>query len=420
MKIAYLTQSFPPMISGASLVVQHLAQGMAARRHDVLVIAASDTGKPYFTQEPGLKIVRLQSLPNPSRANQHFISWAYSDILYELKPFAPEVIHLHDTLTVGLAGIIVGKKLGVPIAVTTHTLPWFVSNYLPDLPGLRVGAENILWKYCRWLHHQTQHFISPTPTTAKTIEVYAGFRPAVISNGMDLDRFHFHPVDTAQRNHLCQRFALNPVHPIILHVGRLDTDKQVNLVIQAAAKTMHNSDAQLLIVGDGQQREKLIQLAEWYGIRERSHFSGFVQPANELPDLYRIASVFVTGSTNETQGLVLLEAMASGLPVVAFRATCFPEIIHDGVNGYLVPPKDADAMAQRLADILQHLALARQMGAEGRKLAEQHSRSRSLDRHEALYQILCDQQVPENKVEVSLFPNGRGLRNSISKNSRSY
>ena len=393
MKIAFLTQSYPPMISGAALVVQHLAQGMAARGHEVLVIAASDTGRGYFTQEPGLKMVRLQSTPNPSRANQHFISWAYADILYELRTFAPDVIHLHDSLSVGLAGILAGKKLGVPLALTTHQLPWFVSAYLPDVPGLRKGVENALWQYCRWLHRQTDQFISPTPTTAKVIEEHAGFRPVALSNGMDLDRFSPQPLEPAKRLHLCQRFGLDPERPVILHVGRLDMDKQVNLVVQAAAKAMHNSVAQLLVVGDGQLRERLIELAEWYGIGDRSHFPGFVQPTDELPNIYRMATVFVTGSEIETQGLVVLEAMGSGLPVVAVRATCVPEIVHDGINGYLVPPKDVDAMAKHLVDVLCDRACARQMGLEGRQIAEQHSRPRSLDRHETLYQMLCGEKV---------------------------
>jgi glycosyltransferase involved in cell wall biosynthesis len=171
-------------------------------------------------------------------------------------------------------------------------------------------------------------------------------------------------------------------------------------VLRAAAKAMHNSDAQLLIVGDGQQRKSLIQLAGWSGIEERSRFPGFVQHTDELPDIYRLAAVFVTGSEIETQGLVLLEAMASGLPVVAVRATCIPESIHHGINGYLIAPKDVDAMAQRLVDVLRDPARARYMGLEGRRLAEQHSHPRSLDRHESLYQALCEQFLPgANRVK---------------------
>lgn len=391
MKIAYLTQSYPPMISGAALVVQHLAQGMVARGHDVLVLAASDQGRSYTTETPCLRIVRLPAVPNPSRANQHFIGWAYSRIYHELQAFNPDVIHLHDALTVGLAGLQAGKKLGIPTALTTHQLPWFVSAYLPAWAGLREKVEGTLWKYCKWLNKQTDQFIAPTPTIAKVIEARIGSHPVVISNGMDLERFTPQPLSPAEREHLCVRFGLDPARPIILHVGRLDADKQVNLVVQAAAKAMRHTNAQLLVIGDGQQHARLVQLSAWRGMQARCHFPGFVQPGDDLAAIYRMASVFVTASEIETQGLVLLEAMASGVPVVAVRATCVPELVQERVNGYLVAPKDVDMLAERIVEVLETPARAREMGLAGRQIAEQHARVRSFDRHEALYQALCGQ-----------------------------
>lgn len=398
MKIAYLTQSYPPMISGAALVVQHLAQGMVARGHEVLVLAASDEGRGYTTETPWLRVVRLPALPNPSRANQHFIGWAYAHIYRELQAFNPDVIHLHDALTVGLAGLWVGKKLGVPTAFTTHQLPWFVSTYLPDWAGLREKTENILWQYCRWLNARTDQFIAPTLTIAKVIEARIGSHPVVISNGMDLERFTPQPLSPTERERLCARFGLDPARPVILHVGRLDADKQVNLVIQAATKAMHHTDSQLLVIGDGQQRARLVELAEWRGMEARCFFPGFVQPGDDLAAIYRLASVFVTASEIETQGLVLLEAMASGVPVVGVRATCVPELVQEGVNGYLVAPKDVDALAERMVEVLENPARAREMGLAGRQIAEQHARARSFDRHEALYQALSGQSVCQSSA----------------------
>jgi len=395
LKIAYLTQSYPPMISGASTVVQHLADEMIVRGHDILVLAASDTGKHYLTQEPHLKVVRLKSTSNPFRNNQHFNTWAYSDIFEELKTFSPDVIHLHDSITVGLAGILAGKKLGVPLALTTHQLPGFISSYLPNFAGLMDGVEKAFWKYCRWLNRHTDQFISPTTTSAGMVEQNAGFIPLVISNGVDLNHFRPQPMSPFERQILCKEYGLDPARSIILHVGRLDFDKQVNLVIQAAVKAIHHSNAQLFVVGDGQQRKKLFQQAKSYGILEHCCFTGFVQPARDLPALYRLASVFVTASEIETQGLVLLEAMASGIPVVAVRATCIPEIVHDGVNGYLVPPKDVEAMAERIVDILCQPTLSHRMGEAGRRIAERHSHDHSVSLHEGLYQSLISKKSPK-------------------------
>ncbi len=395
MKIAYLTQSYPPMISGASMVVQHLAEAMVVRGHDILVLAASDTGKRYLTEEPHLTVVRLKSAFNPFRNKQHFIPWAYSEIFEELKAFSPDVIHLHDSITVGLAGILAGKKLGVPLVLTTHQLPGFVSAYLPNFPGLKNGVESALWMYCQWLNRYTQQVISPTATSARMVEQNTGFLPLVISNGMDLDEFRPQPMTPFERQFLCEKYGLDPVRPIILHVGRLDFDKQVHLVIQASVKAINDASAQLFVVGDGQQHEKLIELAEASGILDHCCFTGFVEPGHDLTTLYRLASVFVTASEIETQGLVLLEAMASGIPIVAVRATCIPEIVRDGVNGYLVSPEDVDAMGERIVDILHDPTLSHEMGEAGRHIAERHSHDRSVSLHEGVYQSLMSKRSPE-------------------------
>ncbi len=300
---------------------------------------------------------------------------------------------MHDSMTVGLAGVFAGKKLGIPLVLTTHQLPGFISAYLPHFAWLNALVEKPLWAYTRWLKRQTQQVISPTATSAKMVEKNAGFLPLVISNGMDLDHFRPQPMPLSERQTLCKTFGLDPDRPIILHVGRLDFDKQVDLVIQAAVKPIQEAHAQLFIVGDGQQHENLSELAEEYGILDHCHFTGFVEPTDELPSLYRLASVFVTASEIETQGLVLLEAMASGIPVVAARATCIPEIVHDQKNGYLVPPGDVEAMAERIMDILRTPALAHRMGEAGRHIAERHAHGLSVSLHEGVYQSLISNHV---------------------------
>ncbi len=400
MRIALLTQSYPPMISGASLFVLHLAKGLTARGHDCLVIAASDTGKPYIQQENRLTIVRLASFPNPVRARQHFILWAYKEIYRELQNFQPDVIHMHDLLTVGLAGVFAGNRLGVPITLTTHQLPWFVTSYLPDWPYLRRFVETALWKYAQWLDTNTYRFISPTPTIAQTVESYTGICPAVIGYGLDSDRFTPQPSEPGEREALCNKFGVDPARPIILHVGRLDVDKQVHLVIEAAAKAMQTTNAQFLVIGDGAQRDPLIHLAAQCGIADRVYFPGFANPNGDLPGLYRMASVFVTASEIETQGLVLLEAMASGVPVVAVRATCIPEVVHDGLNGCLVEPKDVNGMAARIVALLAAPNEVQEMGRVARAVAERHSSTRMFAAHEGLYTEMATNNVTNPAISV--------------------
>ena len=171
-----------------------------------------------------------------------------------------------------------------------------------------------------------------------------GLHADAISYGLDLKTFH--PPHPDERTDTRQKWNL-PLHvPLILHVGRLDTDKHVDRVILAAAQAMQHSDAHLLIVGDGRQKRHLMQLCRDLKIEERVHFTGYVSIEQGLPELYRVAHMFVTASEIETQGIVLLEAAASGLPLIAVHATCIAEIVYDGANGYLTNAGDVYAMSR--------------------------------------------------------------------------
>ena len=405
MKIAYITQSYPPMISGASLVVKNLAHGMAARGHSVLVIAASDQGQAYTIQGKGIKLVRLASVPNPKRAQQSFVLWSRKEIDEALKDFSPDILHIHDVLSMGVFGLQTAQTLDTPIVTTIHQLPWFITAYLPELPGLHGTVEYGLWEYSRWLNQQSHVMVVPTATIAETIYAKAGFRPEVISNGVDLDYFNNKSLTQTERRFLCQKYSLEPERPTILHVGRLDTDKKVEFVIRAAAKVMEKTSAQLLVIGDGEHRGDLMQLTQQLGIDKSSHFPGFVSPIEDLPDFYRLATVFITASEIETQGLVLLEALASGLPVVAANATCIPELVIDGKDGFLVNPRDVDGMADALNKIICNSALKLKMGKAGRVIVQEHSITASLNKHENLYSDLVakHQETAQPAHTFSLF-----------------
>jgi glycosyltransferase involved in cell wall biosynthesis len=146
------------------------------------------------------------------------------------------------------------------------------------------------------------------------------------------------------------------------------------------------TNAQMLIAGDGECKEALQNQAKNLGIWEDCHFPGFISAKGDLPGVYRMADVFATASEIETQGLVLLEALASGLPVVAVEATCIPELVHNTINGFLHQPNDVDAFADSLTHLIHNPVQARQMGQVGRRLAEKHSIQYALNQHENLYQ----------------------------------
>ena len=398
MRIAYITQSYPPMVSGASLVAKNLAENIAARGHKVLVITASDRDHPYATVENNLTVLRLRSIHNPMRVGQRFSLYPRRDILRSLHKFQPDVIHTHEPLQMGLLGLEYAHRFHIPILLSIHQLPWFVSAYLPEIFGIRHIAETALWMYARWLLRRFTTLVTPTQTITKIITNMTGIKSQTISYGIDLQTFYPRlslDDETALRN----KHGLPQNVPVILHVGRLDTDKSVDRVIRAAAHAMQNTDAHLLIVGDGRQKATLMKLCKSLGIEKRCHFPGYVSIEEGLPEIYRLASLFVTASEIETQGIVLLEAAASGLPIVAVRATCIPEIVHDGVNGYLTESNDTKALGTAITDLLTNLDKTKKMGQAGYKLVLEHNIQATIDSYEHLYADLIRQRTVQRVSE---------------------
>ena len=405
MKIAYLTQSYPPMISGASIFAGKLAESMAQRGHHVLVIAASDRGAPYLAKNDKLSLLRLRSYHNPMRAGQRFILPAGRTVLRALQDFQPDLVHSHDPFQLGLTGVEYARNMRIPIALNIHQLPWFVASYVPDVAGLHGQIESALWSYARWLLRKFAFVVTPTQTINKIIDDMTGIKSQTISYGIDLQTFHPGSSSDCEAA-LRTKLNLPSNAPIILHVGRLDTDKRVDQVINAAACAMHKTDARLLIVGDGRQKTTLMKLCKSLGIEKRCHFPGYVSMEAGLPEIYRLANLFVTASEVETQGIVLLEAAASGLRIVAVRATCIPEIVHHGVNGYLAESNENNALGNAIADLLLNPNRAKTMGRTSRWLVQEHNILTTFSNYERLYTDLIGEKVFQRapkKVKVQAW-----------------
>ena len=381
MRIAYLTQSYPPMISGASIAAEQLANGLAKHGHEVLVITASDNGLPCNILNKNLSVIRLRSFRNPMRVKQRFLILPYWSIMKTLRDFRPDIIHTHDPLQMGLIGIRYARIARIPILLTSHQLPWFISSYLPDIHILRKTIEKLSWGYARWIARKFTSIISPTKTISTIINTRVGVQPATIHYGIDLRTFT--PISQPQEDtEIRTRYNIPKHISIILHVGRLDVDKHVDRVLLSAANVIKRSDAHIMIVGDGSQKFELMALARSLGVELYTHFIGFVSNKKELAKIYRAASAFVTASEIETQGIVLLEAAACGLPIAAVNATCIPEVILEGRTGYMTKPGDITTMSTAIEKLLE---ISKNMKLECRQMAKKYKIETSLEKHEALY-----------------------------------
>ena len=385
MRIAYLTQSYPPMVSGASLAVQTLADGMVEQGHQVLVLTSSDRDEPYTVQKESLTVYHHRSYLNPFRVGQRYTRDAHRKNTKLLHDFGPDIVHTHDPFQFAYSGLKYAREKNVPVTITTHQLPWFIKAYLPECPGVGDFIEEAFWGYSNWLLRKFDCVVSPTHTIAKVIQQETGVCPDVINYGIELDCFHNGMKDELAERTFRKSFDIPVNVPILLHVGRLDVDKSVEIVVRAAARSMAWNDAHLLVVGDGTEKARLMRLCKELGISKRSHFPGYITSRRNLADVYRMADIFITASEIETQGIVLLEAAACGLPIVAVNATCVPEIVKDGLNGFLVAPGDVDRMADRLSRLLSDRNKARVMGQSGCSISKNFDKQKMIDEHANLY-----------------------------------
>ena len=384
MRIAYVTQFYPPAVNGVAAVARGLAEGMASRGHAVLVIAPSDRDEPYLSSEGDLKILRLRSRTNEVNG-QRVLVFPRSALRDGLRSFRPNVIHTHENMLIGCLALECGRSMAIPVVSTLHQLPWMIHSYLEGYPGLASSLEAVTWICARRLYRQYAAVIAPTSTVAELVCRKTQVHAHTISNGVDLGRFRASPLPACQQARLRARLGLPAGVPVILHVGRLDPEKGVQRVILAAAHAMRTSSAHLLVVGDGAEKPALMELCQSLGIGTRSHFPGFISTRDGLPEVYRLGTLFATASEIETQGLVLLEAAASGLPIIGARATCVPEMVRDALNGYLAEPGDVGGLGRAMVSVLSSPSEAHALGRQSAILAQEHDIRHTMDAHERLY-----------------------------------
>lgn len=202
-----------------------------------------------------------------------------------------------------------------------------------------------------------------------------------LSNGVDLAKFS--PGKAPAR--IYRKYHLPTDRPIVMFIGRLDPEKSLSNVILAFAEVLEAvPEAMLAIIGDGIDRRHLQDLVQSLGLEKAVRFAGRVMPT-DTPDLYRAATVFATASETETQGIVLIEAAATGLPLVAVDAGAVRELCQHKKNGLLCAPGDIDEMADALIRILRDTELRTKLGEYSLKVAQKHDLNRTLARFEEIY-----------------------------------
>lgn len=386
MRILIAADLYWPTTNGVAIFSRNLAQGLASRGHEVVVIAPSQTGKKHQETDHNYTIERTASLPFPFYQNFRISTSPQREVKRIIKRFDPDIIHIQMVLGIGRATLQVGNKMDIPIVSTNHAIPENLLDNMRLLSPFARPISAILESYGARFHNNADYVTTPTQAAIdmvkdKVSKLKVPIEP--VSNGIDLSTFS--PGQASKS--IYKKFRLPEDKPILLYVGRLDAEKHLSVLVRAAAKVMDHRDAHLLIVGHGNESEKLKDLAAELGIADRTTLTGRISETDKAM-IERVGTVFCITSPVELQSIATLEAMASGLPVVAVNAGALHELCHDGENGYLFKLDDHTMMAAAILKILKNPDLRKKMANRSLEIAKTHDIKHTLDRFEEIYKKL--------------------------------
>jgi glycosyltransferase involved in cell wall biosynthesis len=379
MRILIGADTFSPDVNGSATFTRSLAAGLAARGHDVHVMAPAKPGKvgTFIEEHAGaqLTVHRIYSWRWPPHPWLRFmLPWRVKANAEKIvKAMKPDVIHFQSHIIAGRGLATSAVKHGIRLVGTNHTMPENIVQHVRILPQFMLGwLIQMQWGSARHWFSKADAVTAPTRRAADYFERMTGI-PNVhaISCGINAADY---TADFSPRS-----------SNIITFLGRLDEEKFVQDLLDAVTKLDPALDVQVQIVGDGEARKQLEARARELNIADRTTFTGKVT-YDELRAALTRTTVFGMPSRAELQSIATMEALASGVPVVAADAMALPHLVHPGENGYLFEPGDIDAFAGYLTKVLTAPPEELKRLKEGAlRTIEAHDIQRTLDTFEGLY-----------------------------------
>jgi glycosyltransferase involved in cell wall biosynthesis len=357
MRIALFTDTWAPHVNGVARTLHKLVGEATRRGHEIALVTPDAGGRR--SPDASLHLL-LRGMPIPVYPELQLSRPLGFTGSRELRSFAPDVVHAATELTIGWSGVRWAREQGIPLITSFHTkFPEYLAGY-----GLG-KLEPTAWGYLRTFHAQSIRTYCPSRETLRMLRDN-GFdgELAIWSRGVDAD--HFHPM---RRSEALRRELSPAADRVALYVGRLAPEKRVDLLLESWRRLRRESegDPALWIVGDGPEASALRSRAD-----ENVVFTGYLE-GERLAETYASADLFLFPSDTETFGNVVLEAMASGLAVVAPDRGGVAELIRPARDGLLFRSRDADSLSKAAHLLFSDRSLRRRMSESARRAAEQRS-----------------------------------------------
>jgi glycosyltransferase involved in cell wall biosynthesis len=371
------TDTFTPQINGVVTSIVSFVQELEAQGHDVYVFA------PKLKESiPHPKVFHFKSLKYPMMP-EHQFAYALGDHYQAIKDLQLDIIHSHTPFTMGLLALFLAKQHNIPLVHTYHTLFTEYVHYMPFSKSLGVWlSQNASRKYCQ----SCELVVVPSEAMRKELQDYGITQEIdVIPTGVS-SFFTEHGDGPAIR----QRHNIPDNIDIITYAGRVAREKNIEFLLRSYREILKvRQHILFVIIGDGPHRPTIEHLAQDLGIKDKVLFTGYISDKEELASWYKASRAFVFASLTETQGLVILEAMSAGTPVVAVNAMGISDVISDNSGG-LSSRADISEFSLKLMRLLSNEQMWQQKSAGARAKAEQLTMKNMAAKLAINYQRLID------------------------------
>ena len=406
MRIGIFTESYPPLVNGVSTSILMLEHALTKLGHEVFIITVSDNKKDYVLENNG-HILRLPSV-NLANCYDYKMTSVYPiKAVNMIKKMNLDVIHSNVEFTVGIFARVVSEQLSIPLVHTYHTNWEDYTHYITK-------NKKILDDICKKLLKYLVVFFEDKTVTELIVpsnKIYNLFKDKykftknihIIQTGIETSKFYKENFNQKDINSLKKKLGIKKKDFVVMTVSRLAKEKSVDRIINNHKELVKKySNMKLLIVGDGPDIDKLKDEAKSLGVSDSVIFTGKV-PLSDIPIYYQLGNVFVTASKSETQGLTVVEAISSSLPVVAVKDDSFVNSVIEDFNGFVFT--DDEKYINSISKLYEDKDLYNRLSNQSRLLSEDFSSEYFALKVLKVYETAIENYKKDNKKIINKIKN---------------
>lgn len=411
MRVGVFTESYPPLVNGVSTSILMLEHALTKLGHEVFIITVSDNKKDYVLENNG-HILRLPSV-NLANCYDYKMTSVYPiKAVNMIKKMNLDVIHSNVEFTVGIFARVVSEQLSIPLVHTYHTNWEDYTHYITK-------NKKILDDICKKLLKYLVVFFEDKTVTELIVpsnKIYNLFKDKykftknihIIQTGIETSKFYKENFNQKDINSLKKKLGIKKKDFVVMTVSRLAKEKSVDRIINNHKELVKKySNMKLLIVGDGPDIDKLKDEAKSLGVSDSVIFTGKV-PLSDIPIYYQLGNVFVTASKSETQGLTVVEAISSSLPVVAVKDDSFVNSVIEDFNGFVFT--DDEKYINSISKLYEDKELYNRLSNQSRLLSEDFSSEYFALKVLKVYETAIENYKKDNKKIINKIKNNIASR----------